>query len=160
MWHAVESAVSGAWHGIESVVSSSVNWIWSKIKWLADEAKKLLGDTLLGGMIGFGSNLLGGHVGRAFGDLAQGATGGIYQANTGTVGMPFRNLAQGNSTAQSQANATHITIQPGRTTMNVDGREITNAVTRYTLNRAARGPSSFVGGSLVTAAPGLPVGGG
>lgn len=39
----------------------------------------------------------------------------------------------------------------------LDGRKITDAVTRVVLNRAARGPTSLVGGSLVSGSSGLPV---
>lgn len=160
VWHAIEGAAVGAWQGIESGVTKGVDFVWSKIKWLGDEAKKLLADTPLGGIIGLGSNLLQGHVSRGLADFAQGATGGIFNANTGTIGAPYRNLTSSsyNTPSAAAAQAEHITIQPGRTSVNIDGREITNAVTRYALNRAARGPSSFVGGSLVTASPGLPVG--
>jgi hypothetical protein len=147
-WHGVSSAVSSAWKWIENAVGTGVNWIWSKIKWLAGEAKKLIADTPLGGIIGFGSNLLGGHVGRAFGDLAQGYTGGIVQAN-GSIGAPLRNLGQN----QGQVN---VHIAPQTTRVEIDGREVARAVTRAVLNKAARGPSSYVGGSLVTNAPGLP----
>lgn len=153
VWHSITGAVSTAWHDIEHAVSSGANWVWSKIKWLGDEAKKLWSDSPLGGLVGFGSNLLGGHVGRAFGDLAQGATLGAYQANTGTIGMPGRNVWQ------NQAGQVDVHIQPQTTQVNLDGREVARAVTRAVLQKAARGPSNGVGGSLVTNAPGLPVGG-
>jgi hypothetical protein len=43
-------------------------------------------------------------------------------------------------------------IEPQPIVIKIDDREIANAVVRYTLNRAASGPSSLVGGSLVTGA--------
>lgn len=43
-----------------------------------------------------------------------------------------------------------------RVPVQLDGRTLTESVVRYSLNRGARGPTSLVGGSLVTGAPGLP----
>lgn len=153
VWNTVSGAVSGAWHWIEHTVSDGVTWIWNKIKWLGDEAKKLIADTPLGGLIGFGSNLLSGHIGHAFGDLAQGATGGIYQANSGTFGAPGRNLWESGSAHHHVEH--HVNITPSAANFHVDGREIANATIRYALNRAARGPSNMVGGSLVTGSAGF-----
>jgi len=48
-----------------------------------------------------------------------------------------------------------ITIQPGVVQIRLDSRVLTEAVVQYTLNQAARGPTSLIGGSLVTGAPGL-----
>lgn len=42
-----------------------------------------------------------------------------------------------------------------RVPVSLDSRVLTEAVARYSLNRAARGPTSFVGGSLVTGSPGF-----
>lgn len=154
VWHAITGAAQAAWAWIEGAVTKSVDFIWGKIKWLGDEAKKLLSDSLIGGLIGFGSNLFSGHVGRAFGDLAQGATLGVYQADTGSFGAPLRNVWQSNVTTHHHSG--HMQIQSTPVSLRIDGREVANAVIRHTLNRAARGPSNMVGGSLVTGAPGLP----
>jgi hypothetical protein len=144
----VSGAVTTAWHTIEGAVEKGVNWIWSKIKWLGNEAKKLIADSPLGGIIGFGSNLLGGHVGKAFGDLAQGATGGIYQANSGTLGAPGRNLLPG------YGDSSHVTVTPQTNiSLQTNDREIGKATLRWALNSAARGPTSLSGGSLATGAP-------
>jgi hypothetical protein len=152
VWHAIEGAVSSAWHFITGEVEKGVNWIWSKIKWLGDEAKKLIADTPLGGIIGFGSNLLSGHVGHAFGDLAQGATGGIV--NAGSSGGLI-NLNTGQSASQQ-----HVTVTPQtQITLRTNDREIGKSTLRWALNSAARGPTSLSGGSLVTGSNGLPAGG-
>jgi len=45
-----------------------------------------------------------------------------------------------------------IHITPSPVVINLDGRQLARGVIRYTLNRAARGPSSLVGGSLATGA--------
>jgi hypothetical protein len=50
-----------------------------------------------------------------------------------------------------------IRIMPAPVTMRVDSRVLAEAVVRFALDRAARGPSSLVGGALVTGAPGLPL---
>jgi hypothetical protein len=148
VWKAVSGAVTTAWHAIEGAVETGVNWVWSKLKWLGEQAKKLIADTPIGGILGFGSNLLSGHVGRAFGDAVQGATFGAVNPNAGTIGLPGNNVT-GVGT---------IHIAPAETTLRIDGREVGRAVVRYALNTAARGPTSYSGGSLVTGAPGLPVG--
>ena len=44
----------------------------------------------------------------------------------------------------------NITITPGVAEFRVDGKVLAKAVVHYTLQKAARGPSSLVGGSLVT----------
>lgn len=49
-----------------------------------------------------------------------------------------------------------LQIMPGNVTIKLDARTIAQAVVDYTLRRAARGPSSLVGGSLVTGASGPP----
>lgn len=41
---------------------------------------------------------------------------------------------------------------PGSITVTLDGKQLAGAVLRETLKKAARGPSSLVGGSLVTGA--------
>jgi hypothetical protein len=153
VWHAITGAVKDAWNWIKGAVSDGVNWIWSKIKWLGDEAKKMIADSPLGGLIGFGSNLLSGHVTHAFGDLAQGMTGGIVQSN-GSVGLPYRNLFQANPSSQA-SQAVNVNVQPHNVALNVDGRQLANSVLRYTVNKAARGPSNMVGGSLMTGAAGF-----
>lgn len=43
-----------------------------------------------------------------------------------------------------------ITITPSPVTIEIDSKAIARAVIQYTLNKAARGPSSLVGGALVT----------
>ena len=140
VWNDITGAVRSAWHGIESIVGKGVDWIWSKIKWLADEAKKLLADTPLGGIIGFGSNLLSGHVGKAFGDLAQGATLGAVNPNAGSVGIPFNNALGGFGSVGGAGNG-HITITPqSNISMRMDSREIGKGVVRWALNEAARRP--------------------
>ncbi len=48
------------------------------------------------------------------------------------------------------AGAGNWTIQPGQVIVKVGERVLAEAVVRYTLRRAARGPSSLVGGSLTT----------
>lgn len=53
-----------------------------------------------------------------------------------------------------------VRINPSNVEMRLDSRVIGQAVVQWALNQAARGPSSLVGGSLVTGAPGLPVTGG
>lgn len=144
VWHGVSTAVSDAWGWIKRTVSDGVNWIWSKLKWLGSEAEKFIADTPLGGLIGFGSNLLGGHVGHAFGDLAQGVTGGVVQSN-GSIGVPYRNL---------WSSPSHVTVSPqSQIVLRTSDREIGRATVRWALNEAARGPSSISGGSLVTGAP-------
>lgn len=47
-----------------------------------------------------------------------------------------------------------IRIQPGPVVLQLDSRTLARAVVRYSLEKAARGPSSLVGGSLVTGAGG------
>lgn len=49
-----------------------------------------------------------------------------------------------------------ITLEPGtvNTVIQIDGKTIAKAVTQYTLKKAARGPSSLVGGGLVTGVAG------
>lgn len=152
VWQGVSGTVTSAWRWIENTVSKGVDWVWSKLKWLGDEAKKLIADTPIGGLIGFGSNLLGGHVGRAFGDLAQGVTGGVVQAN-GSVGLPYRNVFESGTPS-------HVTVTPqSNVVLRTTDREIGRATVRWALNDAARGASSLSGGSLVTGRAGLPVGG-
>jgi hypothetical protein len=69
---------------------------------------------------------------------------GLNMANSGNVGgMNNMGLGGGN-----------ITITPGQTIVKIGDREVAAAVTRYVLNRAARGPSSLSGGSLAIGAPG------
>jgi hypothetical protein len=46
----------------------------------------------------------------------------------------------------------HITIVPGTVVLRLDNRTLARANVEYTLQRAARGPSSLVGGSLATGA--------
>jgi hypothetical protein len=41
-----------------------------------------------------------------------------------------------------------VHIDPGHMTLRVDGRELASTVVNYTLQQAARGPSSLIGGSL------------
>ena len=153
VWHTVSGAAVDAWHWIENAADKGVDWVWGKIKWLGDEAKKIFADTPLGGLIGFGSNLLSGHVGRAFGDLAQGATGGAYNAQTGSIGVPFRNVFESSSSTPSHTTITPstpspITITPQTTTLKVDNREIGRATTRWMLDQAARGPSTVNGAAV------------
>lgn len=53
--------------------------------------------------------------------------------------------AQQRSISLPSPSSTPITV-----TIKLDDRDIARAVTRYNLQRAARGPSQLVGGSLVT----------
>src|SRR5581483_3106116 len=62
-------------------------------------------------------------------------------------------LNQLNTTGQAPQN---FTIEPGKTVIQIEARPIAEAVTRYVLRRAARGPSSLVGGSLATGVTGPP----
>lgn len=41
-------------------------------------------------------------------------------------------------------------LNPGHTTVQIDGKTVADAVVRYTMRHAARGPSSLVGGSLAS----------
>jgi hypothetical protein len=52
-----------------------------------------------------------------------------------------------------------VTIMPSQTVLKLDNRTVGQAVVKWALNNAARGPTSLVGGSLVTGAPGLPASG-
>lgn len=47
-----------------------------------------------------------------------------------------------------------INIHPHDVVLNLDGRQLARGVVRYTVERAARGPSGLIGGSLVTGAGG------
>lgn len=141
-----------AFNGIKSVAQDVIGWIVAHLKDLGNIVSNVFKDTPLGGIIGFGENLFSGHVGRAFGDLAQGATYGAFNAQNGSIGVPGRNVLP--SSVQSHLG---IRIEPAHATLRVDGRELGNAVVRYALNRAARGPTNAVGGSLMTGGPGLPV---
>lgn len=154
VWDTITHAVSAAWGDIRRFVDHGVDFIWDKIKGLGDDVKHLFADSPLGGLFGFGENLLGGHVGRAFGALAQGDTFGAIQSGPGgvSVGTPFRNVIPG---AGLHLFGGHAQIHPSNVALKVDGREVANAVIRYELNRAARGPSNMVGGSLVTGSPGI-----
>jgi hypothetical protein len=67
---------------------------------------------------------------------------GLYQLNTGTAGF---------------GGAQNITITPGAVYVQLDGRTIARAVVQYTLQKAARGPSGLVGGSLLTGVRGSSV---
>lgn len=158
VWNTITGAVSGAWTDIKRFVEQGAEWVWNKIKWLGDEVGKVFADTPLGGLIGFGENLFSGHVGNAFGSLAQGFTDGVYQARTGSVGLPYRNVFESGGVTHhpAAAVASALSIHPSSVALNLEGRQIANGVIRYALNRAARGPSNMVGGSLVTGAPGIP----
>ena len=138
-WRTFENVAVSAWKAVERAVTAGVNWIAQKLKWVAGIAVSAFSDTPLGGLINAGSALLGGHVGRAFGDVVQGNSFGMVNPNAGTVGLPGNNI-------------THI----GTINLVTSDRQIGNATIRYQLNRAARGPTSMIGGSLVTGSPGAP----
>jgi hypothetical protein len=80
---------------------------------------------------------------RAGATVLNGVVGqrGLTQLNAGM--NPFQG---GGGLGGSQ----NITITPGVAEFRVDGKVLAKAVVQYTLNRAARGPASLVGGSLVT----------
>lgn len=70
----------------------------------------------------------------------------LNRATTSRIGMPALNrLNEGGSMGGGE----NITIVPGQTIIQVDGRTLANAVVRYTLQRSARGPTSLTGGGLL-----------
>ena len=65
-------------------------------------------------------------------------------------------INSGQSGALGGVGGGNVTINGSPVTFNVDGRQLGEAVVRWALSRAARGPTSYVGGSLTTGAAGIP----
>jgi hypothetical protein len=176
MFHWIVTAAKDAWKWIETAAKN----IYHALTWAFGEASKFIARTPLGGLLGFGTNLIHGHVGKALGSLAHGLTFGLlhaggvvrpkYLAAGGPVGtdtvpgwltpgegvvnqrgmslLGERGLAALNSGFFSGGGNQPLTIQNN---IVVDGRVIAKAVTDTVIRRAARGPSTLVGGSLMAA---------
>jgi hypothetical protein len=56
---------------------------------------------------------------------------------------------------QNTLPSNHLSVTPGKTVVKIGSRDVAEAVTQYTLEKAARGPSNLTGGSLITGSPGL-----
>jgi hypothetical protein len=73
------------------------------------------------------------------------------------IGAPAMTRAEAGDltvTLAGQHGAGDITIHPAPVVLRLDSRVVAQGVLRYTLERAARGPGSYAGGSLVTGAVG------
>lgn len=69
----------------------------------------------------------------------------LRRATVARVGVPaLQRLDAGGSMG------TEVTVVPGQTVVQIDGRTVAQAVTRYTLQRNARGATSLVGGAMLT----------
>jgi hypothetical protein len=153
--------------GVFNAIVSAANWVASKVTGAFHTIIGLPGK-ILGGLghaagsllntVSFGLLHAGGPVrarthfdtgGPVGTDTVPGwLTPGEYvlnRATTARVGLPSLNML--NQGGQLGGN---ITIVPGTTFVQINGRTIAEAATQYTLTRAARGPSSLSGGAMMT----------
>lgn len=70
----------------------------------------------------------------------------LNQATTARVGIPALNRLNNGGDLGAQ----NITIQPSAVIINMDSRKVGQGVLRWSLQRAARGPTSLSGGGLMT----------
>lgn len=180
-WKEVEKVATEVWHGIEKVAVDVWHGIVAAAKFAFKEIKGVLNDlgyTGNGVMSYLNPFGLARHGLNAIG-LAGGGVVPRYMAGGGPIGTDtvpawltpeegvlsrqgMQMLGGENALAAINAGMTPgsgggFSITPSPAYFRVDGRDLANAVIRYTLNRAARGPGSYTGGALVTGAPGMPV---
>jgi hypothetical protein len=82
-------------------------------------------------------------------DVISRAGASVLNGAIGQSGLSALNAGQ-NPFAGNGMGGGNMTITPGTTVIQLDSRTIATAVTQYALRKAARGPSSLVGGSLAT----------
>lgn len=179
-WNGIKTAAQDAVHFITHIFDSVWHGIVTGAKWVAKEVKSVLGT------LGFTGNGIASYInpfglaGHLFGALGF-AHGGVVPryfaagGPTGTDTVPAwltpdegvvttdgmdsiggpAGLAAINAGRGLAPNVT-ISPNPQAFVLRTSDREIGEGTLRWVLNKAARGPSTLVGGSLVIGAPGLP----
>lgn len=150
VWHAIVAAAKWAWREVKG--------IWHDLMVVPNAVGHFFGHIFNGGGVVPRHMASGGPIGTDTvpawltpgegvlsrqGMAAIGGENGLSAINAGMPGGFGGNIT--------------ITPQASMVALRDGGREFANLVVRYTLNRAARGPGAYVGGSLVTGAAGLPV---
>ena len=183
VWHALETAAQDTWGWIKNHWKILVDVLLAPVEPLAQIITHLkLIKQLAGDVIHAVSSVIGGvghFISHPFGlHFAQGGVVPRYMASGGPVGTdtvpawltPGEGVvttqgmsalgagglsALNNGYSNTPAGGATQTFQPY--VLQLDNRVLLRGVIRQVLNDAARGPTSFAGGALVTGSTGLPV---
>lgn len=175
----IASVAKTMWDGMKHAAGNAADWIWSKMKWLVNQIVSFfksipsrighLGSSILhdvtsglghaitsilpnqGGVV---HKYMGGPVGTdsvpAMLTPGEGVLSRAAMQQIGQAGLTRLNMGMGGGGEEI-----NIRINPGTTVVKIGARELAEAVTQYALERAARGPSSLIGGALATNVSGV-----